>query len=296
MDLTIVTVNWNVRDMLVKCLQSIFKHTQGLTYEVIVVDNASNDNSVSELRKLFSKEIVAEKLLIIENDRNNGFSKANNQGLKEARGKYVLFMNPDMEFIENTALKLKEILDGDSNIGAVTCKLLYKDKTPQPNVKRDPTFCSQLLIELKLHRLFKSLPCLKKYLAKDFDYSKRAEIEQAMGAFIFTGKDLMNKLNGWDESFWMWWEDLDLCKRIRQAGRTIVYAPVSGVIHYEGQSFAQVMTVDKQKRFVRGLTVYFKKHHSKIAYAILKFFAPVSVGLAYVSQFLKIKPKTQSKI
>lgn len=295
MDVSIIIVNWNVRDLLVKCLESVFRRTKDIDFEVIVVDNASNDNSVTEIRKAFSSEILNNKLLIIANRHNNGFAKANNQGLREAKGKYVLFMNPDMEFIDNTIHKMIGVIEAEDNIGACACQLLYGDRTLQPNVKNDPTFFSQLLIELKLHHIIKTRS-LKKYLAKDFDYTKTSSVQQIMGAFVFTKKSIMKELNGWDEDYWLWWEDLDLCKRIRMKNYKIVYSPVSQVVHYEGKSFAQQMSVPKQKRFVRGLLTYFKKHHSKLAYYILLIFSPISIFLAYLSQILKIKPKTQSKI
>lgn len=296
MDVSIIIVNWNVKQLLIKCLQSIFNHTKNINFEVIVIDNASNDCSVAELRKLFSKEIISEKLLIIENDMNNGFAKANNQGLREARGRYVLFMNPDMEFIENTVEKMTALLDNNKNIGLATCQLLYSDRGLQRNIKRDPTFFSQFLIELKLHHLFKHLPCLKKYLAKDFDYSKMSQVEQVMGAFVFTHKSIITELNGWSEDYWMWWEDLDLCRRARAKGYEIWYYPGTSVIHHEGRSFAQVMNLEKQRRFVKGLLIYFKKFHSKVSYFILWIFSPISLVLAYLTQLLKIKPKTQSKL
>lgn len=296
MDLSIIIVNWNVRELLIRCLESIFKQTKDLNYEIIVVDNASNDNSVSALRKNFAAEILAEKLLVIENKQNNGFAKANNQGLNEARGKYILFMNPDMEFIDNTALKLKQKMDSDPKIGIATCTLIYADKTVQPNIKNNPTFFSQLLIELKLHHWFKRLPCVKKYLAKDFNYQKESAVSQVMGAFVFTSKKLMKQIRGWDEDYWLWWEDVDLCKRVRDLNYKIIYFPISQVIHYEGKSFEQVASVKKQKRFIKGMMIYFRKHHHRSAYYILKFFYPLSILLSYLTQILKIKPTPQSRI
>lgn len=296
MDLSIVIVNWNVREFVLKCVASIFKHTKNISYEIIVVDNASNDGSANALRDTFRQEIQQGKLLVIQNAQNKGFSKANNQGLYEAQGEYVFFMNPDMEFIENTPLILRDYLKNNPEVGIAACRLLYGDKTIQPTVKNDPTLLSQVFIALKLHHVLSFTPTLKQFLAKSFDYNHPAFVEQVMGACIFMRTADMRYLNGWDEDYWIWWEDIDLCKRIRNKGKKIAYRPETSIIHFEGKSFEQQQSVTKQKRFLKGISLYFKKHHSRIAYGIIKLITPISIFLAFIVQLLKIKPKTQSRI
>ncbi len=291
-NLSVVIVNWNVKDLIQKCLESIFYYTQELNFEVIVVDNNSYDGSVQFLKKIKKRY---QNLKVIFNDSNRGFSVANNQGLKIAKGKYVIFLNPDTELEENSFKKLYIFMEKNSNVGACTCRLLYGDRTLQPNVKRDPCFFSQLLILLKLHHFFK-FKSLKKYLAKDFDYLSLKEVEQIMGAFIFTRKDLMERLGGWSEDYFIWWEDVDLCFRIRKSGYKIIYYPFTKIIHWEGKSFSQQQSLQKQKKFNQGMLIYWKKYHPYWQSIILMLIFPISILLAGAVQLFGIKPKTQSQI
>jgi len=292
MDLSIIIVNWNVRGLLQKCLKSIFLFTENLDFEVIVVDNNSSDGSIQMLNAL---TFEYKNLHVIFNKENAGFSKANNQGLGIAGGRYVLFMNPDMELVENTAQILFNYMEEAPGVSVCTCQLQYGDGHRQPNIKRDPTFLSQVWILYKLHHFLKPW-FLKKYLAKDFDYTRAQEVEQIMGAFIFARTEIIKKIGGWSEDYYLWWEDLDLCKRLRKMGEKITYLPNSRVIHYEGKSFAQQMTLIKQKRFNRGLLAYFKKYHSRPAWLFLRLASMDSIILAWITQVLRFKSKTQSKL
>ncbi|MFH1326331.1 MAG: glycosyltransferase family 2 protein [Candidatus Falkowbacteria bacterium] len=321
MNLSIIIVNWNVRDLLHQCLKSIFLFTENIDYEIIVIDNNSDDGSVQMLNFLtFSVQGAClsgrqgstsggehDNLQVIFNEENVGFAKANNQGLQKAKGKYVLFMNPDMELVENTPKLLYDYMESfyassyteatkdKGEVSACTCQLQYGDGHRQPNIKRDPSFLSQLWILYKLHHFWQPW-FLKKYLAKDFDYAHEQEVEQIMGAFVFIRRDIMLKIGGWSEDYFIWWEDLDLCKRLRKFGEKIIYTPVSRVIHYEGRSFAQQLSLIKQKRFNRGMLIYFKKHHGSLAWFILKIANWDNLILAWIIQIFRFKGKTQSKI
>ncbi len=292
MDLSIIIVNWNVRDLLERCLKSIFVFCQNLDYEVIVIDNFSTDGSVQMLNEM---SFHNKNLKTVLNQDNLGFAKANNQGLAVSSGKYVLFMNPDMELVENTLKMLYDYMESHHNdISACTCQLQYGDGYRQPNIKRDPTFWPQWWILYKLHHFWKPR-FLKKYLAKDFDYTKEQEVEQIMGAFIFARGEIIKKIGGWSEDYFLWWEDLDLCKRLRKMGEKIIYTPISRVIHYEGRSFAQQFSLAKQQRFNKGMLIYFKKYHSRLAWLVLKLANWDSLFLAWLVQLFRLKPKTQSK-
>lgn len=292
MDISIIIVNWNVKDLLQRFLQSIFLHTRDVQAEIIVVDNASTDGSQAMLREFAANY---ENLQVIMNDTNAGFSQANNQGAARATGKYLLFMNPDMELIENTPLLMYEYLETHPSVAAATGRLWYGEGGAQPNVKRDPTFWSQVWLLYKLHHLWQP-PFFKRYLAKDFDYTREAAVEQVMGAFICIRRAVMEALGGWSEDYFIWWEDVDLCTRLRLTGETINYAPVTRVIHYEGKSFAQQLSLAKQKRFNRGMLTYFKKYHSRTAWLFLKLMSWDSLVLAWLAQLFKVRGKTQSRL
>jgi len=296
MQLSIITVNWNVKDYLEKLIRSIYQYSNGFSFEIIVVDNDSRDGSVEMLQQKFQDKINEQSLKIIANDFNAGFAKANNQGLKIATGDYILFMNPDMELIENSFATLLDFYEKTPNIGLLTCRLLYSDKTTQPNVKNDPDFWSQLLILLKLHHFIPKAKSLQKYFATDFDYERQNSVKQIMGAFVFGSRKIFKKLNGWDEDYWIWFEDCEICFKTREFGYDIIYLPETSVIHYENQSFGQIWGWPKQKRFNTAMTLYFRKRGMNLAVFVFKFLQPISYLLSQLVNLLKIKTKTQSTL
>ncbi|MFA6536851.1 MAG: glycosyltransferase family 2 protein [Patescibacteria group bacterium] len=296
MNLSIITVNWNVKDYLEKMIKSIYQYSSGFSFEIIVVDNDSRDDSVEMLHQKFQDKINEQSLKIIANDFNAGFSKANNQGLKIAKGNYVLFMNPDMEITENSFLTLLDFYKKTPNLGLLTCRLLYGDKTTQPNVKNDPDFWSQLLIILKLHHFLPKVRSLQKYFYSDFDYTSKNFVKQIMGAFVFGSREVFEKLPGWDEDYWIWFEDCEMCYQTRKLGYDIIYLPETSVIHYESQSFGQIWGWPKQKRFNTAMTLYFRKRGQNFAVLIFKLLQPISYLLCQIVNLLKIKTKTQSTL
>ncbi|MDD4995498.1 MAG: glycosyltransferase family 2 protein [Patescibacteria group bacterium] len=287
---SVIIVSWNVKNLLKACLASIVSYSQDVEYEIIVVDNNSHDGTAEMVRSEFPN------VKIITNDFNAGFSRANNMGLAKAAGDHVLFMNPDMEFTENTLIKMRAFIDSHPDVFIATTTLTYGDGTRQNNIKRLPDFWSQALIMLKLHHLFSWLPAIKNYLAKDFDYSVEQPVENIMGAFVYSRSREFRQFGSWNEKFPLWWEDVDLCKRAALAGKKIFYTPSTRVVHHEGRSFAQVASPAKQKKFIRGMLIYFRLYHPIYDYLLLALLSPKSMALAYIANFLHVKPRTQSKI
>jgi GT2 family glycosyltransferase len=289
MDLSIIIVSWNVKDLLRKCLQSIYNQTQSLDFEVFVVDNDSQDATALMVASEFPQ------VDLIASNTNLGFAKGNNIALEQTKGKYIAFLNPDTELVQNSFKTMFDLMEKNERVSLATCQLVYPDQTLQKNIKNNPGFCDQALILLKLHHLIKP-KCLRRYLAKDFDYTKEQEVKQIMGAFIFSRAEIIKKLGGWDTDYFLWWEDLDLCKRIQDLGLKIIYTPTTKIIHHEAKSFVQQMSLIKQKRFSRGMMIYFRKHGSIFVYWCISILGIGSLFLAWLSQLFKIKPKTQSKI
>lgn len=155
MDLSVIIVSWNTRELLKKLLQSVFKYTDGIDFEIFVVDNASCDGSAEMVRNEFPG------VHLIDNGQNLGFAKANNLALKRTVGKYVLFMNPDMEIRENVFKKMFDFMELRPETAISTCRLIYPDGSTQPNIKRHPTFISQAMILLKIHQFMPFLPPIK---------------------------------------------------------------------------------------------------------------------------------------
>ncbi|MDP6571482.1 MAG: glycosyltransferase family 2 protein [Patescibacteria group bacterium] len=251
MDISIIIVSWNVKDLLKKCIESVLKYSQNVGYEIIVVDNASNDGTSDMIKQNFPQ------VKLITNKENFGFAKANNQGIRQSKGDYVLLLNPDTEFIEDTLSKVIAKVESDKKIGVLGCRLLNQDRTLQPSVRRFPTIWSQIVILLKLHKPFPLL--LDNYLAKDFDYSREQKIDQVMGAFFLVRRSVFNQIGLLDEKFYIWFEEVDFCRRVWKAGYNVIYYPHISVVHKGGESFKQQMTLTKQAWFFRSMAHYFLK-------------------------------------
>lgn len=294
--LSVIIVNWNVKDLLIKNLESIFSFTQSIGYEVIVVDNGSVDGSVEAINKKFTKEISSSRLKILDTKKNNGFSRGNNIGYVISTGGYVLFMNPDMELVENSFKILADYLDNNSDVGAVGCTLIYSDGILQKSVKNLPSLFSQVIVLLKLHHILFWFGPVKKYLARDFDYSKEQEAGQLMGAFIMMRREVFEKIGKWDEDYWLFWEDVELAFQLRKNNIKTIYTPNTKVVHHESKSFEQQASLARQRSFNKGMLIYFKKHRPKSEYFILKLLQPWSLFLAMLTQMLRIRMRQQSRI
>lgn len=286
--LSIITVTWRSKELIDAYIQSIQSYLSGFDYELIIVENNSGDGIVEHVQSRYPN------VKIYPQTENFGYAKGMLEGYKHSSGEYVAFMNPDMTVTSNIFEVLISKLQVNPSIGLIAPQLRYPDGTLQQTVKRDPKLCDQILILLKLHHFIKT-KSLKLYLAKDFDYSKEQFVEQLMGAFLMCRREVLNKFN-WDAEYPLWWEDVQICIDSRKAGFKNIYTPDVFVYHHEGKSFAQVMSLTKQKRFNYGMRLYFKKNSNFLSYLIITILNPFSITLAWISQLFKIKPRPQSKV
>ncbi len=275
MDASIISVSWNVKDHLRSWLQSIEKHTTGLEYEVIVVDNDSKDGS--------SEMVDAEfpYVSLIASTVNLGFGKANNRGVEMATGEVVLIMNDDMVLHDNAVKALVDRVQSDRSIGVLGCHLINSDGSHQDSVRRFPQLLDQLIILLKLHHVFPRANPMKRYLARDFDYSKEQDVDQVMGAVMVMRQEVYQQVGGFDEDFFVWFEEVDLCRRVQeQLGLRVVYTPDVEIEHAKGASFSQVMSATNQRRFNKSMRTYFRKHHP-LSFVVIALVQPISLLLAW---------------
>lgn len=286
--LSIITVTWRSKDLIEAYIESIQSNLSGFDYELIIVENNSGDGLVELVRSKYPA------VKVLPQDNNAGYAKGMLAGYAVSTGEFVAFMNPDMTITSNIFEVLISKLNHDNKIGLIAPQLRYPDGSLQMTVKRDPKLADQLLILLKLHHLIRT-KSLKRYLAKDFDYSTEQSVEQLMGAFLMCKREALEKFN-WDADYPLWWEDVQICIDSRKAGFKNIYTPDVFVYHHEGKSFAQVMSLAKQKRFNFGMRQYFKKNSNILSYSIISILSPLSLLLAWVSQTFKIKPRPQSKV
>ena len=258
-DLSIVIVSWNVKSLLKKCLESIKRNQDNLKLEVFVIDNASTDGTV----EMAKEDFVSTKKTLIEfvaNKTNVGFAVASNQGILRSAGRYVLLLNPDTEILNNALKKAVDFLDQNPRAGVLGCRHLNPDWTLQPSVRRLPKLWPIILILTKLAKIIPNLKSLNYYLAKDFDYKINQPAAQVAGSFFMVRRETSEEIGILDENFFIWFEEVDFCQRALEASWQIWYNRDAEIIHYGGQSFAQVMSWKKQLMFCKSAIHYFQKH------------------------------------
>jgi len=255
-DLSIIIVNYNVKEFLKNLLHSIHKASQNLSIELIVVDNASDDGSVEMIKEKFPD------VILIANERNLGFGKANNIGLKKAKGKYILLINPDTLVAEDTFIKLIEFFETHPEAGMAGCKILNPDGTLQLACRRSfPGPWTSFTKVTGLSSLFPKSKLFARYNLTYLDENQTYEVDAISGSFMMLRKEVYEKVGGFDEQFFMYGEDLDLCYRIQKAGYKIFYVHSTQIIHYKGESTKR-SSLDETKVFYNAMHLFVKKHLS----------------------------------
>lgn len=296
-DVSIVVVSFNTKDITLDCLHSVLKNTAGIKYEIIVIDNASTDGSIESIKKLTSKNPT---IYLIENKHNVGFAAANNQGTQRAKGKYVLFLNSDTVIETNVVGELKTWMDQNKEVGASGVKIIGKDSRLQEAGGYFPTlprvFSWMTIQDLPfIDSLIKPFhPLKKKSLTKnDSFFDKRQELDWIIGAFIFVRSEIVTEIDGWSEDYFMYTEDVDLCFKIRSKGYKIVYLPDWQITHLGGAS-------SKSREFpllseYKSIKLFYKKHYPRWQYPILQLLLKIG-ALGRILLFGILEGKESAKI
>lgn len=225
--LTVIVVTWNVRDLTLRCLHALWSRRGDLPVEVIVVDNASDDATADAVRLAFPDTIV------IANETNVGFPRANNQALRVATGEHVLLLNPDTVVGEGTLEACVAALDEDPSVGMVGCRLEYESGDVQLECARRPYQLRHLVMEtLYLHMIFPRHPVFGHHLMGDWDHTGTRDVEAICGAFMMVRRETALGLGGLPEDLFMYHEDLSFCLRLRRAGWKIRYLGDHTTMHY----------------------------------------------------------------
>jgi GT2 family glycosyltransferase len=285
-DLHIVIVSWNVGALLERCLRSLPQACQGLDWHCVVVDNDSKDQSVA-IAQGIAQELGQGRITVVEAGSNLGFAKGCNLGSHNAKARYYLYLNPDTECPEGSLAKLVREADKHPEAAILGPRLQYPDGSYQESIRRFPTFLDQAGIILKVSHFLPKLKIFQKYFARDLEINREQEVDQVMGAcFLVRGEVVEQKL-GFDERYFIWMEEVDYCKTVKQKGWTVRYIPSVSVIHHRGKSFAQEFQPRKQAYFTTSLKKYFDKWHPGPQAWAIHLLAPigqVAVWLLYSSQ------------
>jgi hypothetical protein len=234
-DLSIIIVSFNVRDLLRACLASIHASTssQRLCQEIIVVDNASTDGSARMVRQRFPQ------VRLIANRDNRGFAAANNQGIRESRGRYVLLLNPDTEVLDDALAVMVEFLETHPTFGAAGPQLLYPDGSFQHNAFRFPGVLQTFFDFFPLHHRLLDSRLNGRYPRAWYEQGKPFAIDHPLGACLMVRRATIEQVGLLDEDFFMYCEEIDWCWRMHRAGWQIACVPGARVIHHAGASTSQ---------------------------------------------------------
>ncbi len=247
----VVIVSWNVRDYTLACVRALME--EQIEREIVVVDNASSDNTAQAIQKEFPQ------ISVIANATNRGFAAAVNQGVAATTAPIIFLLNPDTKIQSGALTKLAEKFEhADAEI--LGAHLVKENRETISSVRANPSAVSQVLILLKAHRIMKGL--LSHYFQRRFDYSREQEVEQVMGSAMAFRRDVFNSLHGFDEKFFILFEEVDFCKRAQEASKKIIYSPDVVATDFAGKSFVQIGAVKRAQYFTASLNYYAQKHFS----------------------------------
>ena len=286
MDLSVIIVSWKVKDKLRENLKSLYCSTGNFSYEIFVVDNNSGDGTVEMVKDEFPK------VILIANGENLGFAKANNQAIKLSAGRYVLLLNPDMRVMPDALTNMLNWMDSKMGAGVAGCRLINEAGNTIQHIRRFPEFFGQLAIVLKLPHIFPGL--LDKYLRADFDYGHEASVDSIRGSFFMVRREVLNKVGLLDERFFIWFEEVDYCRRVKEAGFKVYYTPIAQCVDLVGQSFSQVKRGTTQKYFRDSMLKYFRKWHPVWQSALLSLAWPAGELIALLGDKLNFQSRAKT--
>ncbi|BDX38925.1 hypothetical protein CYCD_22800 [Tenuifilaceae bacterium CYCD] len=254
MELSIIIVNYNVKHFLEQCLMSVYASLKGIDAEIFVVDNASSDDSCTMVKEKFPA------VILVENNKNVGFSKANNQAIVQSKGKYILLLNPDTVVQEDTFSKCIAFMSSTPNAGSLTVKMIDGKGNYLPESKRGfPSPWVSFFKIFGLTALFPKSKIFARYYLGHLDKNLTQEIDVLPGAFMFIKKEALNTAGFLDEQFFMYGEDIDLSYRITKAGYKNYYYPECQIIHYKGES-TKKGSLNYVLIFYKAMIIFAKKH------------------------------------
>lgn len=272
MDVSIILVNYKTKNLTLNSIKSIIEKTHDIDYEIIVVDNNSQDDSVEAI------ELEFPNVNLIRNATNSGFGSANNLAIKQAKGKYVFCLNTDTLLLNNAVKFMFDFMEKEENSDVGSCggNLYHQDMTPAATHFNFPNAwnCSSIFWISK--QLFKSY-----YKPKEI--KKITEVDFVTGADLFIRKSILDKIGLFDEKIFMYYEDVDLCKRILDAGYKNILIPEAKIIHLEGKSSNNFL--EKTQKSIKGKYYYLRKYHQYFSILVMKFSYIILHFFAYLFSF-----------
>lgn len=293
MDVSVIIVNWNTRQITCDCLHSVYRETTAVDFEVIVVDNGSTDGSVEAIQKEFPQ------VCLIANQDNRGFAAANNQGMVLARGRYILLLNSDTLVLDGAIQKMVRFADQNPDTGVLGCRVLNRDRTLQRTCFMYPSLLNGLLEATYLNKLF---PRSRFWAREGMGWWNRddvRDVEVVTGCFMLVRSESLKQVGLMDERFYMYAEESDWCYRFKQSGWRVLFTPEAQIIHLGGQSSA-MRSGEMIIQLRLSILKFVRKHHGWLACRIMglitAFFFALRVPLWFCVGLLSPSRRGQALI
>lgn len=256
-DVSILILNYNTCRLTMDCIRSVYESDTSFSYEIILIDNNSHDDSVEKISREFPG------VTLIANKENVGFARGNNQGMEVASGRYVLLLNSDTVIRRDTLETMVSFMDTRPDLGASGCKVILPDGSLDKACKRGfPTPAASFYYAFGFSRLFPDKPRFNGYQLGYLSPDEAYPVDCLVGAFMLVRRETIDRVGGLDETFFMYGEDLDWCYRIKEAGWGIYYYPQTSIIHLKGGS-ARRRPFKIVYEFHRAMILFHRKHYSR---------------------------------
>lgn len=257
-DVSIVIISWRMKNLLQRCLQTIYQFTKDISFEIIVIDNNSQDGTYEMIEENFPQ------VKLIKNLENRGVAPARNQGIRETQGKYILILDADMELIDNSIKHLYDFMEKKSEAGIVGCKLVDKDFNLQSSCKRFPTLLAFLFRRLEWIDTVKNSKTLKNHTMQDWDHNEIMKVDYIIGACQFFRREVVEKIGLYDDKIFYGPEDIDFCLRIWKAGWAVYYYPFTQIIHHEQRITKKKLFSKISLKHFAGIFYLYRKYNFRI--------------------------------
>lgn len=255
--LAVILVNWNTKDLLDRCLGGLEASSGDSRAQIVVIDNASTDGSAEFIRRRHPR------IRLIANGENEGFARAVNRGLAATTQDLVLVLNPDAMPTPGAIRSMIELMRSDPTIGIVGPRLIGAGDRPQISVANHPSLATELLHKPMLSRLLPG-----RFYSRHYQPDSPVQVETVIGACMLLNRAMLREIGDFDESYFLFLEETDLCLRARRAGWKVVFHPKVRVLHHQGASATQA-EIRARVEYARSLAVYFAKHHSPMSGRLL---------------------------
>ena len=256
-DVSIIIVNWNTREYLLRCLKSVLQSEKSSSWEVIVIDNGSRDGSVGEAGRLFPN------IRLIANAENVGFARATNQGIAQSSGRYILLLNPDTEVKGRAIETLVDFMESRPDAGIAGGQLLNADGSKQNSIANFPSLATELFNKSLLRRLFP-----KRFPGKESHYSEPIEVDSVIGACLIARREAVERVGNLDEDYFLFLEETDWCYRMKKAGWKVYHVSGAEVIHYQGKG-AETRKREARVEYYSSRYRFFKKNRGQFQWFFL---------------------------